>query len=144
MKLVKISKDNKMKLNGLIEWLIYLIAYGIAFAIISLIFGETVKINVEHKVLYTLISILVIYLLNKTVKPILFRITIPITGVTLGLFYFIINTIILKLADYILGSMLDFDNIFMVLIVSIALSFTNLLIESFVVKPLLRRVKSNE
>ena len=38
----------------------------------------------------TSISIL-IYILNKTVKPILFKLTLPITGITLGLFYFVNN-----------------------------------------------------
>ena len=39
---------------------------------------------------------ILIYILNKTVKPILFKLTLPITGITLGLFYFVNNMIILK------------------------------------------------
>lgn len=55
--------------------------------------------------LYTaLIAALVLGLLNLTVKPILFILTLPITIVTLGLFAFIINALLfLFVASFIEG-----------------------------------------
>ena len=65
----------------------------------------------------------------------------PITGVTLGLFYFVVNTIILKLVDLIMGSKLDFTNIWVLFFISIVISAINLLIELIIIKPILKRVK---
>ena len=41
-------------------------------------------------------------LLNMTVKPVLWLLTLPITLLTLGLFTFIVNAVVLKLAARIL------------------------------------------
>lgn len=45
-------------------------------------------------------------LLNVTVKPVLWLLTLPITLLTLGLFTFVINAVVLKVAAKILK---DFD-----------------------------------
>jgi putative membrane protein len=45
---------------------------------------------------------LVLAILNAIVKPILIFITLPITVVTLGLFLFVINALIILLADKLL------------------------------------------
>lgn len=51
---------------------------------------------------------LVLAVLNAIVKPILFVITIPITIVTLGLFYFVLNALMIILADkFIKGFAVD-------------------------------------
>ncbi len=47
-----------------------------------------------------LIVALVLGLLNLIVKPILVVLTLPITILTLGLFYLVINVIIIYIADY--------------------------------------------
>ena len=46
----------------------------------------------------------VVGLLNMTIKPILFILTLPVTILTLGLFSFVLNAIILKIAAKILHS----------------------------------------
>lgn len=51
---------------------------------------------------------LVLAILNAIVKPILFVITIPITLLTLGLFYFVLNALMIILADkFIKGFAVD-------------------------------------
>jgi putative membrane protein len=51
---------------------------------------------------------LVLAVLNAIVKPVLFVITIPITIVTLGLFYFVLNALMIILADkFIKGFAVD-------------------------------------
>ncbi len=42
----------------------------------------------------------VLGILNTLVKPILFILTLPITILTLGLFYLVLNVIIIYIADY--------------------------------------------
>jgi putative membrane protein len=50
------------------------------------------------------ILVIVLGLLNATVKPILKIIGFPITVLTLGIFLLIINVIIVKLADFLMTS----------------------------------------
>lgn len=143
MKIINIDKNKNIQINKFIEWIIYMIGYTVAFLLVSKLFG-TFQINEDHTYIYSFISVLLIYLLNKTVKPILFKLTLPITGITLGLFYFVINSVILKLVDIIMGSRLDFTNIWKLFFIAILLSVTNLLIENVVIKPIIRRFKKNE
>lgn len=143
MKIIKIDNNQNIKINKLIEWIIYMMGYTVAFLLVSKLFG-TFKINEEHTYTYAVISVLLIYILNKTVKPILFRLTLPITGLTLGLFYFVINSIILKMVDIIMGTRLDFTNTWKLFFIAVLLSLTNLLIENLVIKPIIRRFKKDE
>ena len=137
---MKAVKKGTSLLQEFIEWLIYMIGYTIAFLIVSSIF-KTFEINEEHTYLYAFISVLLIYILNKTVKPILFILTLPITGITLGLFYFVINSIILKLTDLIMGDKLNFTSVWILFFIAIVLSITNLLIEGLIIKPIIKRFK---
>lgn len=50
------------------------------------------------------ILVIVLGLLNATVKPLLKIIGFPITILTLGLFLLVINVIIVKLADFLMSS----------------------------------------
>ncbi len=45
----------------------------------------------------------VLGLLNTFVKPIIQILTLPITALTLGLFLLVINTLMVMLADYLIG-----------------------------------------
>ncbi len=64
---------------------------------------------------------IVLAILNAIVKPILIFVTLPITVVTLGLFLFVINALIILLADYLIG---DFrvDGFWWALLFSLLLS----------------------
>lgn len=48
-----------------------------------------------------LVAIVVISLLNLTIKPILLLLTLPVTIISLGLFVFVINAVMLMLAGSI-------------------------------------------
>ena len=71
MKIVIIDKNDKVRLNKLLEWFIYMVGYTISFLLISLIFGSSFQIDAEHKIIYAFVAVVLIFLLNKTVKPIL-------------------------------------------------------------------------
>lgn len=138
MRLVIKEKD-VVRLNKFIEWLLYMIGYIIVFILVSSVFSS-VHIDHTHFFLYSTLIVLVIYILNITLKPILFKITIPITGITLGLFYPFLNLFILKLADWILGSHFDLENIYIALFVAILLSVMNFIMEELI-KKIIKRVK---
>ena len=54
-------------------------------------------------IISAIIVALVLGLLNSFVKPILVLLTLPITILTLGLFYLVLNVIIIYIADYFIG-----------------------------------------
>lgn len=125
------------------EWLIYMIAYTLVFIGMAYMF-DTFVVDENHLVLYSFIAVILIYILNKTVKPILFHLTLPITGITLGLFYFVNNMVILKLVEFIMNNRIEFTSLPILFFISIIMSFLNVIIENVVVKPLLKRVKLSE
>ena len=74
MKLVIVDNKDKARLNKLVEWIIYMVGYTISFLLISLVFGSF-QIDDEHQIIYSFIAVVIIFVLNKTVKPILFKLT---------------------------------------------------------------------
>ena len=77
------------------------------------------------------ILVIVMGLLNATVKPILKLIGFPITIVTLGLFLLVINVIIVKLADYLMSSF-SVTGFVSALIFSLALSLVTSVVDMIV------------
>lgn len=74
------------------------------------------------------ILVIVLGLLNATVKPILKIIGFPITVLTLGIFLLIINVIIVKLADLLMNSF-SVTGFLSALIFSLALSLVTAVID---------------
>ena len=140
MKLV-IKEKNKIRINKGVDWLLYMIGYTIVFIIVTSFF-KSIYIDSDHLIIWSAIIVLVIYALNKTVKPILFKLTIPITGITLGLFYPCINVFILKLVDWFLGPHFEVKNLLIALFVAILLSITNFIMEE-IIKNIIEKVKKH-
>lgn len=132
----------KNRINRLFDWLLYMIGYTLVFILVSNMF-KSVYIDTSHSYIYSTVVVLILYILNKTIKPVLVTLTIPITGITLGLFYPFINLFILKLVDWILGSHFQLENIWIALLVAILLSIINFVMEELVIKPIIKRVNKN-
>ena len=134
-----INEKNKQRLIKLIDWLLYMLGYTIVFILVTSFF-DSIYIDSNHLFLWSFLIILVIYILNKTVKPILVTLTIPITVLTLGLFYPCINVFILKLADWLLGAHFQTKNLYIIFFVAILLSITNFLMGELL-KKIIKKVK---
>lgn len=128
----------KGKFNVVLEFLLYAVLYTAAFMAVENMF-KSFEINSDYKVVIAFIAIVIIYILEKVLKPILVTISTPITGVTFGLFYFVINAFILKLTDWIMGPKLDFTDIWVLFFISIILALLNLLIEKLIIEPIIRK-----
>lgn len=137
-----IKEKNKVRINRFIDWLLYMVGYTIVFIIVTSFF-KSIYIDSKHLIIWSIIIELVTYFLNKTVKPILVTLTIPITGITLGLFYPCINVFILKLVDWILGEHFEVENLYIALFVAILLSITNFVMERIIEK-IINKVKHHE
>ncbi len=75
-----------------------------------------------------LIASFVLALLNAIVKPILFVLSLPVTIVTLGLFGFVLNAIMLELTSWVMGSGFTFSSFGVTLIVAIVMALFNAII----------------
>ena len=139
MKIIVKTKE-KIRLNRFLEWLLYFTSYSLVFFLVSCFF-KTFYIDPHHPVLFSILASFIIYILNKTIKPLLVRFTIPVTALTFGLFYPFINLFILKLTDWILGKYFNLLDFWVALAISILISLANVLIEEFVIKPIIRKVK---
>ena len=136
-----ITKENKVRINMALDWLIYMAGYTIVFILVTSFF-KSIYVDQNHMFFWSLLTVLIIYLLNKTIKPVLITLTIPITGLTLGLFYPFINLFILKLVDWILGPHFELDNIYIALLVAIILSIMNFIMEE-IIKTIIKKVKKH-
>ncbi len=130
-----------MKINKYLDWAIHMIGYTLVLILVSLIFRETVYIDNRMFGLWGLIAILIIFILNRTIKPMLVWMTLPLTALTLGLFYPLINILILKLTDFILLEHFEIYGTFFVFIVSIVITIMNAFMDNIIIDVLLKGKK---
>lgn len=135
------SDKNKDRLIKLIEWALYMVGYIAVFIFVTSFF-KSIYIDPDHLILYSTLIVLIVYILNITIKPILVSLTIPLTGLTLGLFYPFINLFILKVADILLGEHFELHNIYILIFVVILLSICNLIMEGIMSK-IIKKVKKH-
>ncbi len=80
-----------------------------------------------------IIFVLLLALLNMLIKPLLVLFTLPITVVTLGLFLFVINAIIILVADKFMDGV-TIDGFWWALLFSLLLSMVSSLLQSLLGK----------
>ena len=129
---------DKMKISKYLDWFIRMLGYAIVLISVSVVFKNTIYINNEYFGLWGLVAVIIIFLLNKTIKPLIVWLTLPLTALTLGLFYPIINILILKITDFILVEHFDIHGTIMIFIVSIIISIMNTMMDSLIRKNILR------
>ena len=93
-----------------------LISGIIAYVLAKILSGVHIS-NITTAIIFAL----VLACLNAIIKPILVLLTLPITVVTLGLFLFVINALIILLADKLLDG-IKVDGFWWALLFSIILS----------------------
>lgn len=119
----------------IIEWLIYMLGYTVVLITTAVIFKKSLYIDNSCFGLWSLIAVIIIFILNKTIKPLLVWLTLPITALTLGLFYPFINVLILNIVSWILGSHFEIlGGIIMTFIVAVLISLMNLIMKSIIKK----------
>lgn len=142
MKLIVIDKKkNIARINRFIEWLIHTIGYALILICMTVLFPKSFNINNEYFGLYSLIASILISILNQTIKPMIVLFTLPITGITLGIFYPFINVFILYLVSFVLGNNFVIHGIFIPFLIAILISIMNILLDGLVIKPILERSK---
>lgn len=132
------KKYKKLINNRFIEWLIYMIGYAIVLITVSVLF-KSFEINNQYFGFYALLGSIIIYILNQTIKPVLTYITLPLTVLSWGLFYPIINVIILYITNFILGDNFKITGFIAPFFIAIVISLLNILMEGLILKPITKR-----
>lgn len=130
-----------MKNNKYIDWFIHMVGYALVLIAVSIIFKKTIYIDSAYFGLWGLIAVIIIFVLNRTIKPLLVWMTLPLTALTLGLFYPLINILILKITDFILGSHFDIHGTIFLFIVSIVISIMNAIMDNLIIDKILKGKK---
>ena len=131
----------KKKINKYLDWFIHMLGYAIVLIVVSLIFQKTIYIDNSYYGLWGLIAVIIIFILNRVVKPTLLFLALPLTAITLGLTYPLVNMLILKLTDWILMSHFDIKGFIMLLVVSIVITIMNAIMDNVIIDILLKGKK---
>lgn len=135
---IKEKKDTRFIKNKFIEWLLYMICYAIVLITVSVMF-DSLYISNKFFGFYAFLAAVIIYILNQTIKPVLFYITLPVTALTWGLFYPLINVLILYITSFILGDKFELKGIIIPFFIAILISIFNILMEGLIIKPIIRK-----
>ncbi len=134
----KSKKKGTFKLSYILEFILYAVLYTGVLLLVDKMFGSF-KINGQPKILYALLAVVIIDILNKSVKPLLVTFFTPITGLTFGLFYFVIQSFILWLTDLIMFDLLNFTNIWLLFPISIVLIILNFIVRKLIIEPIVKK-----
>lgn len=124
--------EKNKTLNIVLESLIHSVGYALILILVSIIFPKTVQIDNSSFGIWALFAAILIGICNQTIKPVLVWLTIPITALTLGIFYPFINLVILKIVSWILGSHFNINGIFMSFFIAILISILNKIIDAVI------------
>ncbi len=136
------SQKTYQTISKILDWLVYMLGYTLVLIAVSVLFKKTVYVDNALFGLWGFIAVIIIYILNKTIKPLIVWLTLPLTGLTLGLFYPFINVFILKIVEFILDGHFAIHGIWMAFIVAIFISVMNGLMDTLIIEPLIRRMKA--
>jgi putative membrane protein len=109
------------------NFIIRAIINALAIAITSYFVGG---VNVDTNLVPLFLVGAIITIINATIKPILSALSFPITVLTLGLFILVINALMLGLAAWVSGGMLDVNGWWPALLGGIVLAIVNMLLEA--------------
>lgn len=136
-----ITTKAKKKINKYLDIFIHLVGYTLVLITVSVLFKNTVYVDNQYYGLWGFLAVLIIFVANRLVKPLLFWLTLPLTALTLGLFYPLINVFILKIADWCLLCHFEMNGIISVFLVSIIISIMNAIMDNLIIDTFLRRFK---
>ena len=112
------------------EFIVGIIVYAVVLMMASTIFeGFYVK-----NFIVGIFASIILTFLNSTIKPILVILTLPLSVVTLGIAYPIVNVILLKLCDFIMLGSFEINGIIAPFIIAIFISVMKIFLDSLITK----------
>lgn len=126
--------DSKPK-HPIVEFIICILCYSLILALVSCLF-DSFYLNLNNFGIYAVIASIIIYVLDLTIKPILVLLTLPITYLSYGLFYPIVNVLILYITSFFLGDHFVIRGFWGPFMASIVISVLKITLDRLVIKPI--------
>ena len=123
---------------------VILLEYGLTLLVNALVLMMATKIFNGFEVssyLYAILAAFIILVLNKTIKPVIGLLTLPLTVLTLGLFYPFINVFILKLTSLMLGSHFVVEGWLVPFFISIFISVMTIILDVLITKRIMGGIR---
>lgn len=122
-----VKRNNKQ--DG-ISFVVGIIVYAFVLMLVSNLF-ENFYIS---SFWYAVIAALILSALNYTIKPILIYWTLPLSILTFGIAYPIVNMINLKLCDIIMGKSFEIHGFISMFFIAIFISILKIILDSLITK----------
>ena len=119
------KRDNK---SDLTSFIVGIFVYAFVLFLASDLFNHFYISDFVH----ALMAALILSLLNYTIKPILIYWTLPLTIITYGIAYPIVNMIILKLCSMIMGSSFVITGFFSTFFIAIFISILKIFLDKMI------------
>lgn len=126
--------DTKPK-HPVIEFVVCILCYSLILALVSCLF-DSFNLNLDHFGIYAVIASIIIYILELTIKPVLVLLTLPITYLSYGLFYPIVNVLILYITSLFMGDAFVIKGFWGPFMASIVISILKITLDKLVIKPI--------
>lgn len=127
-KVYRVSKEEKK--NDIITFVVGIIVYAIVLVMAS----ELFKNFYIESFLYAIIAALILSALNYTIKPVLVVMALPITILTYGIAYPIVNMLMLKICDIIMGDSFVIGGFLSMFFISIFISLLKMFLDQMITK----------
>lgn len=128
VKVYKVSKEEKK--DDIISFIVGIFVY----ALVLLMAAELFEHFYIESFLYAIIAALILSALNYTIKPVLVVMALPITIMTCGIAYPLVNMVILKLCDIIMGNSFVITGFLSIFFISIFISLLKMFLDQIITK----------
>lgn len=129
-KLYKIDNNKYDNKSDLLKFIIGIIVYAVVLLIADYLF---INIYIDG-IISALVAAIILSLLNYTIKPLLIYWTLPLTILSYGIAYPIVNMIILKLCDIIMKEHFIIGNFISVFFIAIFISILKMFLDNLITK----------
>ena len=138
MSKAKLYKIDNSKRNNKID-LTTLVVSIVVYAVVLLITSSLFEHFYVDRLINALIAACILSVLNYTIKPLLVYWTLPLSIITYGIAYPIVNMIVLKLCDILMGSTFVLTGFFSTFVVAIFISVLRIIFDNMITKRVGRR-----
>ncbi len=130
-KIYKIDNTNTKEGNKvIIQFIVGILVYALVLMIANSIFKGIFISNF----FYAIVAALILSILDYYVKPIIVFFTWPLTLITLGLAYPVVNVIMLHICDWIMGSAFEIGGFINAFIIAIFISIVRIFLDNIITK----------
>lgn len=127
-KIYKIDNGTKTSNTVLTKFIVGLLVYSIVLFLSSKLFTNLYIENFW----YAIIAALIISALDEYLKPFITFLTLPLTIMTIGIAYPIVNLIILNICDLLMGKSFEIYGLLSGFIISIFISGFKMLLDKYI------------